>query len=399
MGRGVVTMETKVAAMLAEVSARRLSVSAVCAELGISRQTYYKWRRRFEEEGLAGLEPRSRRPGRSPAVTSAATSRLIVAARAALEAEGWDNGATSIFFRLCRDGEQPPSVRTIHRVLVRAGLVRPEPRKRPRSSYRRFEFPAADDCWQIDAYEHRLNEASKVVVFELKDDCSRFLLDVLAWPDEDTLGAWTCLGRAMANYGKPLMLLSDNSLAFTGRRLRSEVLFEKNLTRLGIKALHSTPRHPQTNGKTERGHATARRWLAHQPDTDTTDTVEDLQVVLDRYRDAFNDRPHQGLDGRTPREQHAASVRTAPRPTLDPTHPTFVSTPTASSRGAIGVGGVVLGLGVEYAGLQLSCFTTDDHVLVFYQHHLVHEFDIDRTRSYQHPVRPRSGPVRHPLPG
>jgi putative transposase len=72
---------------------------------------------------------------------------LIVTARKELEREGWDNGAWSIHSRLRHDGiSKVPSARTIHRVLQRQGLIEPEPRKRPRSSYRRFVFPATDDC-------------------------------------------------------------------------------------------------------------------------------------------------------------------------------------------------------------------------------------------------------------
>lgn len=310
---------------------------------------------------------------------------LIVAARAALDAEGWDNGATSIFYRLLRDGQQPPTARTVHRVLARAGLVQPQPGKRPRSSFRTFEFPATDDCWQIDAFSYLLADGEEVVVFEVTDDRSRSLLEARGWPDEDTLGAWTCVAQAIHRYGKPLMVLSDNSLAFTGRKLGNVVQFEKNLITLGIKPIWTSPRHPQTCGKNERGHRTARHWLSRRP---PPASLKELQQLLDRYRAGFNNRPHQALDGATPLEQRAASMRTHPRPGLAPIHPTTVSSHTATNHGAIGVSGVIVGLGVEYAGQHLTCFNTNDHVLIFYKHHLVHEFTIDRSRNYQHPHDP-----------
>src|SRR5215218_6876032 len=190
---------------------------------------------------------------------------------------------------------------------------------------------------------------------------------------------------------KPLMLLSDNSLAFTGRKLGSVVLFEKNLISLGIKPIWSSSRHPQTCGKNERGHHTARRWLSRRP---PAVSLAELQQLLDRYREKFNHRPHQALHGATPLEQRAASTRTTPRPGLAPSYPTTVSTHTATSHGAIGVSGVIVGLGVEYAGQHLTCFNTNDHVLIFYKHHLVHEFTIDRSHNYQHPLRPRGGKRR-----
>lgn len=202
MGRKVVTMETKIAAMLAQVGGGTVTVSAACARLGISRQTYYKYRARFAVEGVAGLVERSRRPLASPAVTPEPDVARIVQLRSVLAAEGWDNGATSIYYRMVRDGVEPPSVRTIHRVLVREGQVSPQPGKRPRLSYRRFEFPATDDCWQLDAEEFTLADGTPVVIFELLDDRSRYLVEVMAWTAETTSGAWQCTATAIEGHGK-----------------------------------------------------------------------------------------------------------------------------------------------------------------------------------------------------
>ena len=80
--------------------------------------------------------------------------RLIVKKRAQLIKDGWDAGARSVRYRLIRDGvDGVPSARTVHRVLVREGLVKPEPANRPRSSYRRVENPAPNGMWQMDGTE------------------------------------------------------------------------------------------------------------------------------------------------------------------------------------------------------------------------------------------------------
>jgi hypothetical protein len=163
------------------------------------------------------LLERSRRPRSSPTLTNEIEVAWVVKLRQVLAGEGWYSGATSIYYRMLRDGLQTPPVRTIHRVLVREGQVAPQPGKRPRSSYRSFQFPATDDCWQFDAWEYTLADRSKVVVFELIDDRSRYLIEAMAWTSETTHGAWRCLAAAISRYGKPLMLLCDNSLAFTGR--------------------------------------------------------------------------------------------------------------------------------------------------------------------------------------
>lgn len=395
MSRKVVTMEQKLAAVFADVARGRATVTQVCAELGISRDTYYRYRRRHSTQGLVGLQPRSRAPKTSPTRTGETMIGLIVGARKELEREGWDNGAWSIHARLRHDGlTQVPSARTIHRVLQRQGLIEPEPRKRPRSSYRRFVFPATDDCWQIDAFEHVLADpaASAVVVFEILDDHSRYNVDSMAWPREDTEGAWTAMTRAIDRYGTPRMVLADNGLAFTGRRVHTRVLFEKNLARLGIKLLNSRPRHPQTNGKNERAHATAQRWLAAQP---PATTITDLQGLLERYRTAYNRRPHQGIDHHTPLQRRLAGTRpTPPAPTEPITHTEVIETRASSRDGYLALQKTIIPLGVEYAALPLTAFVTGDHALVFYREQLVRELIIDRTRKRQPPARPRSGTRR-----
>ena len=399
MAREAITMEQKLAAVLARASAGyAVSVSDVCVNLGISRQTYYRYRRRFEREGLDGLAPRSRRPLTSPSLTPPSMVESIVRARKELGEEGWDVGAISVRSRLLSEGHQPPAVRTIHRVLVRSGVVQPQPAKRPRSSYRRFQFPATDDCWQIDAFEYRLSDESEVVVFELIDDHSRYLVGTLAWPKEDSIGAWTCLARAIDEYGKPRMLLSDNGLAFNGKRMGVVVLVERNLIALGIRPITARPHHPQTTGKDERLHQTTRRWLAAQP---RAETLAQLQDQLDRYRHLYNhDRPHQSLDGQLPAVRRLAGIRRSPDRS-EPHAPTItrVADVITSARGDVSVFGAQMQIGIEYALRQVTVFKTDGHVLIFYRHHLVRELIVDPSRRRQAPPRPRGNTrVRRAIP-
>jgi transposase InsO family protein len=386
MGSKGVTMEIKYAAVFASVQAGGESVTEVCVRLGISRKSYYKYLARFASEGLEGLRPRSRRPLTSPTQTPLEMVELITRARADLAAEGWDNGALSIFYRLLREGVQPPSSRTIHRVLQREDLVVPQPGKRPRSSYRTFEFPAPDDCWQIDAFDYLLAGGESVVVFEVKDDCSRTQIANLAWTAEDTMGAWECLARGIDAFGKPRLLLSDNSLAFSGKLHNTIVLVEKNLIGLGIKPITSRPRHPQTCGKNERGHQTLQQWLAARP---AAVTLVELQALLDRYQHDFNNRPHQGLDpNQTPLERRIAAARHTPDP-VRPEQPTLVRHCTVKTSGEMSWDGVRIAVGRELAGRTVLVFATGDHLLMFYRHHLVRELMMDRSRRYQGLPQPR----------
>jgi hypothetical protein len=387
MGQKAVSMETKYAAMFASVEHGWESVTEVCARLGISRQTYYKYRRRLAVEGLEGLHPRSRRPESTPTVTAPAMVDLICSMRALLENEGWDNGALSIRNRLLRDGvDRVPAWRTIHRVLVREQLVVPQPAKRPRSSRRRFEFPAPDDLWQIDAFEHVLADGTVVVVFEIKDDCSRAQIANLAWPREDADGAWLCLSRGIEAWGRPLLVLSDNSLAFNGRAHGMVVTVEKNLRALGIKPITCRPGHPQTCGKNERGHSTLQKWLRVQP---RAVTLVELQTRIDCYQTAYNNRPHQGLDpNQTPLERRIVARRARPEQEPIP-EPTLVRYCMVQARGFLWWDGFRIAVGAELAGRVCTVFGTGDHLLIFYRHHLVRDLILDRTRRSQNLPEPR----------
>jgi len=169
-------VDVKLAAVLARRAARQegalggvrvpmISVKALAAELGISRQTFYEAERRFAEEGLEGLIPRSRRRRLSPNQTPVDVEDEIVRLRKQLADDGWDNGAVTIRYWLSKDGCHTPALSTINRILTRRGLVDPQPQKRPKAADKRFQFTERNGCWQADAFEWRLADGSKVAVF------------------------------------------------------------------------------------------------------------------------------------------------------------------------------------------------------------------------------------------
>ncbi len=131
-----------------KVVSGRLSVTAAAAECGIGRQHLHRLLRRYREGGLEALEPRSRRPHANPGRTSEAVRDRIVELRNALTAQGLDAGPLTIAWHLERKGLRAPSSSTVRRILHAAGLVVPEPHKRPRSSWRRFEAAMPNEVWR-----------------------------------------------------------------------------------------------------------------------------------------------------------------------------------------------------------------------------------------------------------
>ena len=154
----------------------RGAVSTFCAEHSISRKSFYELRKRAVLDGPAAvLEPRTRRPRTSPTKLSDEVEAQAIQVRAALESSGLDHGPISVHDKMHTMGLDPvPSFASLVRIFREAGVARLEPRKRPRSAWRRFVYPAPNACWQLDATEYVLTGGRKCVIFQLIDDHSRY---------------------------------------------------------------------------------------------------------------------------------------------------------------------------------------------------------------------------------
>lgn len=384
MARKVVAMEARLLAVFT-AGLKSVPVSRLCAELGISRQTFYKYRRRFEREGPQGLAERSRRPHRSPGMIPPEVEDEIVRLRKTLPL---DNGAQTIAYHLARAGWAAPSVATIHRVLVRRGLVDPQPHKRPRSAWRHFEWPRPNGAWQIDATRWVLAGGREVWIMDLLDDHSRVLLAARVGNRPSGELAWTAFCDATARWGLPAHVMSDNGSCFTGRFFsRAPVEFERDLAALGIRHIRSAPRHPQTCGKLERSHQTTKLWLARQPPARSPSA---LQGQLDAWLAYYNhQRPHRALDGATPADRWATSPPDQPGPPI--TEPQRAELRRVSPDGRLTWHRAAIPVGNRYAGQQLLVIGRTDHVAIFSEHGLVRRLTIDPTREYQPTGRPPGG--------
>jgi transposase InsO family protein len=296
-------------AVLKVVSAQ-LSVTAAALESGISRGHLHRLLRRYRDDGLEAVEPRSRRPRTSPGRTPDAVRDRIIALRIELTARGLDAGPATIAWHLGREGLPAPSTSTIRRVLHAAGLVVPEPRKRPRSSWRRFEASAPNELWQSDFTHWRLADGSEVEICSWLDDHSRYLLACTVFRrvgGDDVVATFTAAGD---DHGWPAATLTDNGAVYTSRFTGGRNSFEYLLAYLGIRQKNGAPGHPQTQGKIERFHQTLKRWLGQgRAATD----LAGLQAQLDAFRLAYNEqRPHRAIGRATPGEAYRATPRALP---------------------------------------------------------------------------------------
>ena len=234
----------------------------------------------------------------------------MIGLRAWLTAGGLDAGPVTIAWHLEREGLKPPAPATISRILPQAGLITPQPRKRPRSSYLRFEMAQPNEMWQSDFIHWRLAEGTDVEVLNWLDDHSRYLLSCTVHRPvrgDDVVAVFLGL---IDEYGAPASTLTDNGSVYTSRFTGGRNAFEYVLPILGIRQKNGSPGHPQTQGKTERFHQTLQRWLRARP---AARTLAELQQQLDEFRNHYNEqRPHRALHRRTPGDAYRATPKTAP---------------------------------------------------------------------------------------
>ena len=286
------------------------SPSALAKTHHISRSWIYELRERYREGGYAALAPRSRRPHTSPTKFSPEVRAEILRLRDELVAAGHDAGPQTIAYHLAERLPAVPSETTVWRILKGNGRVTPQPHKRPRCSYVRFQAKLPNETWQVDSTPWRLADGSSVEVLNFIDDHSRFALNSTAFTTVKAMDVVHAFYQASDHFGLPASLLSDNAAVFTARMRRGKVLLELELERLGIQVKHSTPNHPQTCGKVERFHQTLKRFLARQP---APSSLSELQFQLDAFRDYYNSRrPHRSLGRQTPLAAFNARIKAKP---------------------------------------------------------------------------------------
>ena len=203
-------------AIILSVEVEGHSLTETAALYGLSRSWVTRLVGRYRAEGDAAFEPRSRRPHTSPSRVSDVVNDLIVNLRETLTERGLDAGPETIGWHLAQDGHHV-SVSTIRRRLVAAGLIVPEPKKRPRTSYTRFEAELPNECWQSDFTHYFLLDGTDTEILVWLDDHSRYALSVTAHRRVTGPIVVDRFNRTGETEGFPASTLTDNGLVYTAR--------------------------------------------------------------------------------------------------------------------------------------------------------------------------------------
>lgn len=371
-------------------------VREVARDYGVSPGWVSRLVARFRDEGDAAFEPKSRRPNGSPRATPADTVELIIDLRCRLAAVGDDAGAETIRWHLAKHHGVSLSAATIGRYLHRAGLITPQPHKRPRSSYVRFQAEQPNETWQADFTHYRLATGVDVEILCWLDDHARYALRLTAHDRVTGAIVLNEFRAAIAEHGVPASTLTDNGMVFTTRLSGGKGgrnAFEAELRRLGIRQKNSRPNHPTTCGKVERFHQTLKRWLTAR--TDQPATISDLQARLDIFAAHYNhERPHRSLPERcTPADAYHRRPKATPGNRADDTHARVRhDTVDKSGKITLRVDGRMhhIGLGAEHRGTRVVILSHDLDVRVIDEAtgELIRKLTIDPAKDYQPLGRP-----------
>ena len=381
-------------------------VREVAATYGVSTSWLYELLARYRREGDAVFEPRSRRPASNPNATPVEVVDLIVRLRKELADQGLDAGPETITWHLAHHHDITVSRATVARHLTARGMVTPEPKKRPKSSYIRFEAAMPNECWQSDFTHYRLTRpdgrpGADTEILTWLDDCTRYALRITAHHRVTSSIVLTEFRRTVATHGIPASTLTDNGMVFTtrlagGKGGRNQL--ETELRRLGVDQKNGRPWHPQTQGKVERFQQTMKKWLRAQPDQPAT--TADLQALLDRFTEEYNQpRPHRSLTHRaTPATIYTSRPKATPGDRTDDTHDR-IRHDRIDKSGKITLrhGGTLysIGIGRTHARTRVIVLVQDRdiHIIDAATGELLRELVLDTTQRYQGTSRP-PGPTR-----
>ena len=266
------------------------------ALVGVSKQSLFTWKKRFEQEGPSGLMDR---PAGGPAVSRLPelTKRTILM----LKQANPEWGCQRISDMLVRGPALPASPAAVARVLQEAGYPSEEAATRPHPDHpRSFERAKPNQLWQTDLFTFILKRQNRrVYLVAFMDDHSRFIVGYGLHLSQSSALVLEVLRASLAGYGLPQEILTDNGSQYVTWRGKSA--FTRELEKRGIKQIVARPHRPQTLGKIERFWGSLWRECVESA---VFVDLGDARVRIGHFIDHYNfQRPHQGIDGLAPADR------------------------------------------------------------------------------------------------
>ena len=356
---------------------------------GVSEGWVSKLVARWRAEGDAAFQARSRRPGSSPSKVCDETVELVVNLRSELSAQGLDAGPHTISWHLQQRHQITVSPSTIRRRLVDLGLVEPNPKKRPRSSYVRFQADLPNQMWQSDFTHWRLATGADTEIITWLDDHSRYALSVTVYRRITGPIVVDTFDQTCAEHGFPASTLTDNAMVYTTRFSGGKGgrnAFEARLAHLGTEQKNSTPNHPTTCGKVERFQQTLKKYLKAQP---AAHSLNQLQGLIDEFTRHYNHhRPHRSLGRSTPAAAYTRLPKTGPEHNgvdihFRVRHDRIDKTGSVTLRHNSQLHHIGIGRAHKHTPVTLLVADLDIRVIATQTGELLRHLTLDPTRDYQ----------------
>lgn len=274
-------------------------VDVVSAEVGVAPVTLKAWVERYQAQGRAGLERRSRRHDPEQTKLSAAVQAEIVR----VKQEQPSFGIRRIAQWLRRALLLPASPETVRKTLHRHQLLPKTKLKRPRNppKPRFFERATPMQLWQSDICTIRLG-GKQAYLIGFMDDHSRYLVGLELFSSQTSENVLELYRRAVAEYGVPKEMLTDNGRQYA--TWRGKTRFQMELQKDNIHHIRSQPHHPMTLGKIERFWKTIWDEFLCRAQFATFEEARDRIRLWVKYYN--HKRPHQSLDGMCPADRFFA---------------------------------------------------------------------------------------------
>jgi putative transposase len=300
----------------------RFTVTDLCEQFGISRQTGHKHLARYAAEGLNGLRPRSHRPQHSPQRTDVEVEALIVAER--LLHRTWGPKKLQVILETKHKIEAPPSCSTIAGILARHGLSvrrRRNPGAYPALNDSLTQPTQPNEVWTFDFKGwFTLGNGQRCDPLTVCDRYTRYLLALRAQLNQQFNTTLRTCRALMRQVGKPEIIRSDLGPPFASTGLGRLSSLSIWWIEQGIEVEFTRPASPQDNGSHERMHRDLKAEVAQSP----SPTFPAQQRAFERWRHIYNhERPHEALEMQCPADFYHPSTRRQnenDRPLVYPKH-------------------------------------------------------------------------------
>ena len=331
-----------------------MSLSQACLRFGVTRPTGRKWVKRAAEVGIENICELSR----APHTVANRTPEDLELAVVAMKAEHSDWGARKLVPLLRKDKDLHVAVRTCERILDRHGLTQKRVRTEPCTN--RFERESCGALLQMDFKGLPANTTYSLLT--VLDDHSRFCLGFQPVVDKTASSVKPALWDLFGLHGLPEQMLMDNGDCWGSTLSRMPTRFEVWLIRLGVKPIHGRPAHPQTQGKVERFHGTAKKELKSalvQP------SIALARQVIEPWVDRYNwVRPHDSLGGQTPGSHYVPFAKPRPATIPEPFVPDRALVRKVDQSGLISFKGQTYKLGKGLIGERVSILEKEDGYMI-----------------------------------